>query len=192
MTAEETRDRPRARMVRSAARMIRERGVNGVGLRQIAADADGSRGSLQRFFPGGKTQVLLESLDVALDDFGTGTRLAFTDATDLSEAIHMIVESWRHVLVSSDYTSGCPLAALVVDVSAVDPLREAADGRFTRWRGAIAAIYRRFGWERDPAWEEAMLVIASIEGAALVARAARSTEPLDAVERLLKQRADSV
>ena len=48
-------------MVRSAARMICERGVHGVGMRQIAADAEGSRGSLQRYFPGGKNQILIEA-----------------------------------------------------------------------------------------------------------------------------------
>ncbi|MEH3154047.1 MAG: TetR/AcrR family transcriptional regulator [Gordonia paraffinivorans] len=182
---------PRARMVHSAARMIRERGVTGVGMRQIAADAEGPRGSLQRYFPGGKTQVMTEALDVALDDFAAGTRDA-ADAPDLHTAIVLIIASWREVLVRNDFAAGCPIASFVVDVAASDPLRAEADARFTRWRAAVATIHRRFGYDRAAAWDEAALLISAIEGAALIARAGRSIEPLDAVERLLVDRARAI
>jgi AcrR family transcriptional regulator len=56
----------RARMVRSAATLIRERGVHGTGLREVVAHSGGPRGSLGRFFPGGKTQLMTEAIDVAL------------------------------------------------------------------------------------------------------------------------------
>ena len=55
----------RDRIVRSAAELVRERGVHGVGLRQIVAHANGPRGSLQRYFPGGKTQLIIEALNLA-------------------------------------------------------------------------------------------------------------------------------
>ncbi|GGF10399.1 TetR/AcrR family transcriptional regulator [Williamsia phyllosphaerae] len=190
MPPTDTPEPPRARMVRSAARMIRERGVTGVGLRQIAADADGPRGSLQRYFPGGKTQVLLEAIDLAVDDFAAGTRAA-AEAETLPDAVRMIVASWREVLTDSDFTVGCPIASFVVDVSSVDPLRERADERFSNWRKAIAAIYRRFGYDRSAAWDEAILVISALEGAALVARAARDIEAIDVVEKLLVDRLTS-
>ncbi|WP_032368288.1 TetR/AcrR family transcriptional regulator [Rhodococcoides fascians] len=182
---------PRARMVRSAARMIRERGVTGVGLRQIAADAGGPRGSLQRYFPGGKTQVMLEAIDLAVDDFGAGTKVAASDAASLAEAVRMMVSSWREVLKVSDFTIGCPIASFVVDVSAVAPLRERADERFTHWRKGIASIYREFGYDRTAAWDEALMVMSALEGAALIARAARDIEAIDAAERLLLDRVDT-
>ncbi|WP_299573032.1 TetR/AcrR family transcriptional regulator [uncultured Williamsia sp.] len=189
MTTEDL-EPPRTRMVRSAARMIRERGVTGVGMRQIAADAGGPRGSLQRYFPGGKAQVLTEAIDIALEDFVAGTLRAHADATDLPQAIGMIVASWREVLLRTDFTAGCPIASFVVDVAEVDPLRVEAEKRFSRWRTTLASLYRRFGVDRAAAWDEAVLVISALEGAALVARAGRSIEPLDAVERVLIARAD--
>ena len=51
-------------MVRSAATLLRARGVHGVGLREIVAHSGGPRGSLGRFFPGGKTQLMTEALDL--------------------------------------------------------------------------------------------------------------------------------
>jgi AcrR family transcriptional regulator len=56
----------RARMVRSAATLMRERGIHGVGLREIVTHSGGPRGSLGRYFPGGKTQLMAEAIDVAL------------------------------------------------------------------------------------------------------------------------------
>jgi AcrR family transcriptional regulator len=55
-------------MVRSAATLIRERGIHGTGLREVVAHSGGPRGSLGRFFPGGKTQLVTEAIDVALAD----------------------------------------------------------------------------------------------------------------------------
>src|SRR5207247_2874815 len=56
----------RARMVQSAATLIRERGIHGTGLREVVAHSGGPRGSLGRFFPGGKTQLETEAIDVEL------------------------------------------------------------------------------------------------------------------------------
>src|SRR4029077_538740 len=56
----------RARRVRSAATLMRERGIHGVGLREVVAHSGGPRGSLGRYFPGGKTQLMSEAIDAAL------------------------------------------------------------------------------------------------------------------------------
>ena len=64
--ASRPRSPARARMVQSAATLIRERGIHGTGLREVVAHSGGPRGSLGRFFPGGKTQLVTEAIDVAL------------------------------------------------------------------------------------------------------------------------------
>lgn len=173
---------PRARMVLSAARMICERGVSGVGMRQIAADAHGPRGSLQRYFPGGKNQILIEAIDLALTGVLDATRAA-AGAEDLPTAIAMIVAPWRNMLLDYNFTVGCPIAAFVVDASSVPQLREHAEERFALWRTEIEAALLTFGYENDVAGEEALLLMSALEGATLVARATRSIDPVDAVER---------
>ncbi len=59
-------------MVQSAATLIRERGIHGTGLREVVAHSGGPRGSLGRFFPGGKTQLVTEAIDVALGELFDG------------------------------------------------------------------------------------------------------------------------
>src|SRR6202165_4443952 len=65
-TTDRRRSPARARMVESAAMLIRERGIHGVGLREVVAHSGGPRGSLRRSFPRGQTQHLAEELDLAL------------------------------------------------------------------------------------------------------------------------------
>lgn len=178
---------PRERMVLSAARMICERGVSGVGMRQIAADARGPRGSLQRYFPGGKNQILIEAIDLALAGVLDGTRAA-AEANDFPTAIAMIVAPWRDMLTTYDFTLGCPIAAFVVDASSVAPLREQAEKRFTLWRNEIRSVLSNFGYSPDAAEEEALLLMSALEGATLVARATRSLDSVDAVERRFSRR----
>ena len=53
---------PRERMVRSAAQLIRRKGVSGTGVREIVTEADAPRGSLQHYFPGGKDEIVSDAL----------------------------------------------------------------------------------------------------------------------------------
>src|SRR4029079_10602212 len=84
----------RERIVRSAAALIRERGVHGVGLRQIVAHADGPRGSLQRYFPGGKAQLVTEALHLAGAEVLDDTRSGLVGATTLADAIDAHFPPW--------------------------------------------------------------------------------------------------
>src|SRR5580698_1662299 len=57
-----SRTSPRDRMVRSAAQLIRRKGVSGTGMREIVTEADAPRGSLQHYFPGGKEEIVSDAL----------------------------------------------------------------------------------------------------------------------------------
>src|SRR6202162_4916998 len=85
----------RARMVQSAAMLMRERGIHGVGLREIVTHSGGPRGSLGRYFPGGKTQLMTEAIDVALAELFDELDRALTEAETFPEAIGVIVAPWR-------------------------------------------------------------------------------------------------
>jgi TetR/AcrR family transcriptional regulator, lmrAB and yxaGH operons repressor len=181
------RRRPtRAGIVRSAATLVRERGVHGVGMREIVADAGGSRGSLGRYFPGGKTQLVSEALDLAVAELSQDTSEALAHADTRPQAIAAIVAPWRDLLLEHDYAQGCPLAATVVDASDNDPLRTHVSELLARWQASVADVYVRFGAPRSAAGDQAAVLLAAIEGALILARARRSTQPLDAVEQHFK------
>src|SRR6476659_1748225 len=113
----------RARMVQSAATLMRERGIHGVGLREVVAHSGGPRGSLGRYFPGGKTQLMSEAIDVALAGLHDELERTLAEARTFPEAIGLSLAPWRRLLVDSKFALGCPLAATVVDASENDELR---------------------------------------------------------------------
>ena len=179
----------RARMVRSAATLIRERGIHGVGLREIVVHSGGPRGSLGRYFPGGKAQLVTEALDLAAAELSDEVAEALTTAETFAEAIAAIVAPWRRLLIDHDFALGCPFAATVVDSAAEsDELRGHVDDLFAQWRASVAQVYVDFGELPAVADEQSTVVLAALEGALILARARRSTEPLEAVERYFATR----
>ena len=127
-------------MVQSALTLIRERGIHGTGLREVVAHSGGPRGSLGRFFPGGKTQLVTEAIDVALVDLFGDLEHKLGDAETFPEAIGVIVAPWRRLLVDYDFALGCPLAATICDAADNDPsLRTHVRDAFRR----VASASRR-------------------------------------------------
>src|ERR1700751_3323225 len=177
------REPARDRIVRSAAALVRERGVHGVGLRQIVAHADGPRGSLQRYFPGGKTQLITEALRLAGAEVRDDTESGLGDAATPADAINAIFAPWRQVLVESDFTMGCPFAATVVDAGGNDRLRQQASALLDQWCDSIQATFVAFGVRDSTAEEEASVLLAALEGALILSRAKQSTQPFDTVQR---------
>src|ERR1700738_3260870 len=116
-TGDRRRSPARARMVRSAATLSRERGIHGVGLREIVAHSGGPRGSLGRYFPGGKTQVMTEAIDVVIAELSDEVDKALAQAKTFPDAIGALVAPWRRLLVEHDFALGCPMAATVVDAA---------------------------------------------------------------------------
>ena len=173
----------RDRIVSSAAALVRERGVHGVGLRQIVEHADGPRGSLQRYFPGGKTQLITEALNLAGAEVLGDTESGLIQASTLTDAIDAIVAPWRQVLVQSNFTMGCPFAATVVDASGDDRLRQEARALLDQWRDSVHAALIKFGVQESTAEDDASVLLAALEGALILSRANQSIQPLDTVQR---------
>ena len=187
--ADRWRSPARARMVQSAATLIRERGIHGTGLREVVAHSGGPRGSLGRFFPGGKTQLVTEAIDVALVDLFGDLERTLDDAETFPEAISTIVAPWRRLLVDHDFALGCPLAATICDAADNDILRIHVCESFAGWRATVADAYTRFGAPKAEAEAHAAVLMVALEGALILARAQRTIQPLDTVERFFASRA---
>jgi AcrR family transcriptional regulator len=179
-------------MVQSAATLMRERGIHCVGLREVVAHSGGPRGSLGRYFPGGKTQLMSEAIDAALADLNDDLERTLTEAETFPEAISRLLAPWRRVLVDHEFVLGCPLAATVVDAADNDTLRSHVSELLARWQSAAADVYLKFGASPAVADEHATVLLAALEGALILARAHRSIDPLDAVERYFAARAPTV
>src|SRR5580704_9410504 len=100
-------------MVRSAAQLIRRKGVSGTGMREIVTEAGAPRGSLQHYFPGGKEELVSDALLWAADVSARRTRRSLSQLRTRTPSglLAAIVEPWQHDLASEQFSAGCPLVA---------------------------------------------------------------------------------
>src|ERR1700752_2114914 len=127
---------PRERMVRSAAELIRRKGVSRTGMREIVTEADAPRGSLQHYFPGGKEELVSDAL---LWAGGVAARRIRRCLSELhprtpSALLACILDDWRRDLTTEQFSAGCPLAAAAADTAATSqPLRPVLRRAFDGW-----------------------------------------------------------
>lgn len=165
--------------MRSALELVGRQGPSGTGLRAVVEHADAPRGSLQHYFPGGKRQLVSEALELA---GRTGARSAHPalPADRPSAVLEALGQTWRRWLTESQFATGCPVMATVVDASDADAgLREAANAAFTHWQSAVADELVAAGVPVGRAASLAGVVLAALEGSILVCRLQRSVQPLD-------------
>ncbi|MET9449039.1 TetR/AcrR family transcriptional regulator [Streptomyces cinerochromogenes] len=178
---------PRERMVFSAAQLIRRNGVTATGMREVAAHADAPRGSLQHYFPGGKEQLVNEAVEWAGRYAGKRVArfLAGLERPTPSGLFAAMAAQWTDEYTADGFTAGCPVAAATVDCATGDSTREAAAAAFATWRAPVAEALRGMGVPADRADSLATLMISTLEGAILMARAERDVRPLTTAVREL-------
>nr|CTQ92244.1 Transcriptional regulator, TetR family [Kibdelosporangium sp. MJ126-NF4] len=170
----------RERMLASTIALMREHGVAGASIDAVLAHSQTPRGSMYHYFPGGRAEMITSATRTAGDFIASV--IDQTDHSDPRVAFGRFVELWKRILADSDFSAGCPILAVAVDggrdlPEAMDLTREI----FALWQGKISAQLVANGVPGDRARRLATLAIAAIEGAVVLCRAQRSTEPLDDV-----------
>lgn len=186
---------PRERMVRSAAQLIRRKGVSGTGMREIVTEADAPRGSLQHYFPGGKEEIVSDALLWSGDVAARRIHRYLGELTSRtpSALLACIVDTWRRELTQEQFSAGCPLVAAAADTAATsEQLRQVLRRAFDGWLEPLSKSLVELGIPLDRADNLAIVVIAALEGAIILARVRRDLTPFDALIRELGPLLDAV
>src|SRR4051812_22713250 len=172
-------------MIQSAALLFRERGIQGTSFADVLEHSGAPRGSIYHHFQGGKTQLAEEATRWAGEYIVAGTAAALAEG-DPVQAIAAVGRQWEEILRHSDYEAGCPIVAAAVEGEREPTVRDAAGAVFASWEQVLVDALSAHGVAAARARSLAILMVASIEGAIVLARAQRSTRPLDAVARELQ------
>jgi AcrR family transcriptional regulator len=167
-------------MIESAAVLFRERGVEGTSFTDVLEHSGAPRGSIYHHFPGGKAQLAEETTRFA-GEFITAGLAAALETEDPVAAVRGFAIAYRAVLRRSDFGSGCPVVAAALEGDRSPAARDAAGQAFRSWQELLADALERRGIERPRAASLATLVVSAVEGAIVLARAERSTAPLEGV-----------
>jgi AcrR family transcriptional regulator len=176
----------RERMVRSAASLIRTRGLNATSFSEVLAESGAPRGSIYHHFPEGKEQLAEDAIrwtsERVLAYLRAGTAVTATDV------LKRFIAMWRQVVVTSGGSAGCVVAGVAIDTDAtvagqIDLVRST----FRSWVKLLAEQLEAVGVPSDRAASIALATLAGMEGALILSRAEGNAKPLDTVaEELMR------
>jgi TetR/AcrR family transcriptional repressor of lmrAB and yxaGH operons len=175
----------RERMVASAVDLLARRGLQATSFSEVLEHSGAPRGSVYHHFPRGKDQMIGSALDAA------GTRavelLDRKAGAPAEEITAWFLHTWREVLIRGKFEAGCAVLAVAVAADSPELLDQTARV-FRTWRRRLAELLEQGGLRAEDAQRFAAVLVASSEGAVVLARAEQSLEPFDLVaEQLVDQ-----
>ncbi|MEV8593482.1 TetR/AcrR family transcriptional regulator [Streptomyces sp. NPDC052012] len=174
----------RQRIVTAGIELFRRRGYTGTGMKQIAEAARAPFGSIYHFFPGGKAQLGEEVIRTSGAVYLGLVAANLDPHEDRVAATGDFFTAAAATLSELDFADPCPIATVALEVASTDEqLRIATSEVFDSWIDGLAAYYAAGGIPQPAARETASSVIALLEGAFMLGRAARSTAPVLAAGR---------
>jgi AcrR family transcriptional regulator len=176
----------RESILTAAAELMRHKGYGAVAVKDIAAASGAPIGSLYHHFRGGKVQIAREALINAGHAYSLLIPSIVDEYTDLGDAVDAVFTQAADDMAGTGFANMCPVASVAAEVAdTVEELRETTASVFAGWVDAGSAYFAARGLDSSKAREVTLAVICALEGAFVLARTLRSTEPLLAAGRAL-------
>ena len=162
-------------MIEAAWLHIAERGLEGMSTREVLARTGAPRGSVYHYFPRGRIELIEQAIEhsQAWMDKQIGAIQAETPA----DVVTGYLDIWRRILEATGFRAGCAVAGVITGAQDMSLLDRAAVA-YTATSDALADQFRKVGVPEADAAQRATLLVIAAEGAVLMARARRSSEPL--------------
>jgi AcrR family transcriptional regulator len=169
----------RERIVERSSQLFRRQGFAATGMKQIVEEARAPFGSVYHFFPAGKEQLGVETIRWSGAIYGELIDAFYTPGADPVEATRAFFAGAAETLRATDFADACPIATIALEVSSSsEPMRKACAEVFESWIEKATARFAEVGMTRARARETSIALLCSLEGAFVLARARRDTEPL--------------
>ncbi len=179
--------------IRTAARLFQRQGYHGTGLTQILEESGAPKGSFYFHFPGGKEDLACEAIALASRAIDGLYLKAAQSSRDPSEYVKAIAELLADWLARSDFREGCPVATIALETTPESPrLTASCRAAIHSWQSTTAGYFADVGATPAQARRLATLVVASFEGAFLLARVEENARPFRDIARELATHLEAV
>lgn len=181
-------DQTRARLAASMLELIQTSGYSGTGLNAVIEHADAPKGSIYFHFPDGKVGLGVAAVELAATQFEALIAEAAVSTGSAAGAARAAIEALASIVSESDYRLGCPVSVVTLEMGAEsERLRQACAGAFESWIAPTAALLEGNGLATEESRSLATVVVSMIEGAVIVSRATRSTQPLESAAEVIAE-----
>lgn len=169
---------PKMKLVIATLDLLRRGGLSGAGINQVVDASGAPKGSVYHYFPGGKQELVIEALREAERTVGDSFAKVFEATGHLGEKVHTLFAKTAAALEANAFSKGCPVAAVTLDLDreSQQALRQVCAEVFDRWVHVIAQ--RLDDVPRDERHAVAQLILATLEGGLVLARARGAKTPL--------------
>lgn len=179
----------RDRLVTAMTELLRTRGYSGTSVKQITLAANAPMGSLYHHFPGGKPELAAVALRTAGAAYGQLVPLLLDPHPDLGEAVPAAFTAAAEQIEQTGWINMCPVGTVAGEVADTEPeLRAVAAEVMTAWIEEGTAYFAGRGLSREAAREFIVALLTALEGAFVLSRTLRSTEPLHTAGRAMSAR----
>ena len=176
----------RESILTAAVELMRHKGYAAVGMKDLVAASGSPIGSLYHHFPGGKLQIARTALVNAGAAYALLIPTVVDAHQDLGEAITSVFAQAAADMADTGFVNMCPVASVAAEAAdTVEGLRETASIIFTDWLDGGTAYFTSRGLPSGTARDVTVALIGALEGAFVLARTLRDTEPLLAAGRVL-------
>lgn len=175
--------RVRDRLTAATAELMQRHGVAGTGISDILEASGVTRRSIYLNFPGGKAELVAAATQSAGDEMTATLR----EYLEQPRPVAAFIQLWCDALVSTDFRSGCAIVAAACGRDDAPEAAVAAGDVFAQWAGVLSEALVQDGIDGAAAESLSTTVVAAVEGATILARAAQSTKPLEQVSRHLEE-----
>jgi TetR/AcrR family transcriptional repressor of lmrAB and yxaGH operons len=178
--------------IAAAADLFRRQGYAATGLETILAASGAPKGSFYHHFPGGKEDLAVEAVRLGGRQIAERLEHAAAVTATAGALVTAAAAAQAADLRESGYELGCPVATVTLELAGrSDEVAGASQSAFDCWAESLAGKLRAAGRTDAEAARLARWAIANLEGALLLARAARDasivTEAAEITARVLDE-----
>ncbi len=177
-------DQTKLKMIKAMAESLETVGYSGTGMNEIVKTTDSPKGSLYFHFPGGKEDLASQALKHTGEDMGGEFAELLKSAKSPTQGISKIFQVLEERILKSNFTKGCPISTTALETASENNLvNKTCSIIFTSWTDNLALYLQYNKIQAKRARELSFSIISLWEGAVLLSKTNKSTEPLKAASK---------
>ncbi|BDA80620.1 TetR family transcriptional regulator [Leptospira kobayashii] len=177
-------DQTKLKMIKAMAESLETIGYSGTGMNEIVKATDSPKGSLYFHFPGGKEDLASQALTRTGEDMGEEFAELLKSAKSPAQGISKIFQVLEERILKSNYAKGCPIATTALETASENNLvNKTCSTIFTSWADKLSLYLQHNKVQAKKAKELSYSILSLWEGAVLLSKTNKTTEPLKAATK---------
>ncbi len=179
---------PRERILLATSELMEKQGYHATGLNDIVRVSGSPKGSLYHYFPDGKEGLAAETIERRAQFVAARLRESIWEYADPGEGVYQYIMTMLQHMNGAECKRGSPIAAVALETSAAsDRLRTACDDAYKLWQAVLQERLFDGGLSIEEAEQLAAHIVAALEGAIILSRTRRDTQPIRDTALMLRR-----